>query len=71
MTKEIEQINLISIFSRWLSYLRRYGTVCFMTYYLHTVYFSCQNPTVTGQSLNMIRIRLDPHWFGSLDPNLN
>jgi hypothetical protein len=37
-----KQINLISSFSKWL-FLPT--LVCFMTYDLQNVYFSCQNPT--------------------------
>jgi hypothetical protein len=33
-----------------------------MAYYLHKVYFSCQN-------LNFYVQDVDTHWLGSLDPN--
>ncbi len=41
-----------------------------MTYYLHKLYFSWKNPTFCdAKSLTRIRIRMDPHGFGSLDPD--
>jgi hypothetical protein len=39
-------------------------SACFMTYYLHKVYFACQNPTLWPLCLTWIRIRVD-----SLDPD--
>jgi hypothetical protein len=71
-SKEVEQnqqINLISNFSKWLLYKRRNVSI---SYYLRKVYFSCQNPTfcdAKGLTRIWIWIRIDPHSFGSLDPD--
>jgi hypothetical protein len=39
----------------------------FLTYYPNKVYFACQNPTFCDRKV-WIRILIDPHWFGLLDP---
>ncbi len=41
-----------------------------MTYYLHKVFFLLYKFNfLWRQSLTRTRIRIDPHWFGSMDPD--
>ncbi len=48
--------------------------ISFMTFHLHSVYFSFKNTTFLwrkSKSLTRIQVCMDPHWFGSLEPNPN
>ncbi len=51
----------------FLSFQNGFFWKCFKAYYLHKVNFSCRNPIfLWRQCLTKIRIRMEPHWFGSL-----
>jgi hypothetical protein len=67
---EIDQnllINLVFCLSKRLLYLCMY---VFLTYDTYLAYFACKNSIFCDFLTRIrIRIRLNPHWFGVLDPD--